>query len=198
MSNQDAIGVVRKHRWASLDVQRQQLQADGCRVIVDLDNTPRDWMYTAIREGTVIKVPFAFLLCQRKGAVAGLADYRAFACKIANLPRGCFGAVKDMETGLVASTPGTRKAMLDVVRRQLAQHGKGLRSPENGKRGRVALKLTELQDAKGQAIWFNLKRYRKREDAEAALREKVHKDLTHWAANRFWGPRQFGAKATER
>lgn len=212
MSRTDAIGVVREHRWASAAEQRKRLEADGVTAIIDLAKTDRDWLLTRIRDGgTMIVLAYAFLLTDpRKGAVRGLADYRRFTERTAKLPHAhtkpggarvetrAAGYVKDLETGLVSDTPGARKAMLAVVKDQLARHGKGKRSTENGKRGRVALVLTELQDAKGEAIWLNLKRYRRREDAEKALREQVHKDLTHWSANKRWGPRQFGAKTTKR
>ena len=66
MGQEDAIGVMRKHRWASLDVQRQRLKEDGCRVIVDLGETPRDWLLTAIRERTIIKTAYACLLTAGK------------------------------------------------------------------------------------------------------------------------------------
>ena len=83
-----------------------------------------------------MKLAYAFLLTDpNKGAVRAAADYRAFACKIARLthehhkPGGAMaktvavGYVKDLETGLVANTPGTRKAMMAVVKNQLARHG---------------------------------------------------------------------------
>lgn len=88
--------------------------------------------------------------------------------------------------------------MLAVVKEQIARHRKGRSSAENAKRGAPALKLTEVQDLRGQAIWFNLLKYPHREkDAEPALRKLVHKDISHWWANREWGPRQFGKKRTE-
>ena len=186
MKQEDVIGVVRKHRWASVAEQRLRIQEDGCRVIVDLDSTPRDWLFTAIREGTVIKVAFAFLLSARKGAVAGLADYRAFADKIAKLPRGCFGYVKDLDTGLVADTAGTRKAMLAIVKEQLAKHGKGLRSHENGKRGGQLKTFAAVEMERAEAVWGNTKKYPTWEDAAAAL----PKGFSVWRANKLWKGRR--------
>ena len=126
MGTEDAIGVVRKHRWASLDVQRQRLQEDGCRVIVDLD------------------------------------------------------------TGLVADTPGTRKAMLSVVREQLMRSGRGLAASESARRGPKGLALDKLQEARAKAIWFNTRDYPTWDDAERALQEQVHESFTKWRANRLW------------
>ena len=192
MVGEDAIGVVRKHRWATIEAQRERLKADGCRVVIDLDKMRRDWLYTAIRERTVVKAAYAFLLAERKGR-SGLADFQAFMSKIAKLPRGCVGVIKDLDTGLLADSPGTRKAMVAVVREQLMRHGRGLASADNAKRGRKMLMLTELLKAKGEAIWRNVRRYPGWEDAEGALRANVHKRLTRWRAHREWGPR-VGAK----
>lgn len=186
MSMEDAIGAVRKHRWASLDVQRTRLEEDGCRVIVDLDTTPREWFYTTIRERTVVKVAYACLLTAKRGVRAGLKDYAAFAAKIAKLPRGCVGVVKDLDTGLVADTPGTRKAMLSVVREQLMRSHRGLAASESARRGPKAVVLTELQKAKAEAIWRNVRKYPTWDEAELALQEQVHKDFTKWRANRMW------------
>ena len=198
MGRGDAIGVVRKHRWAAPDVQRQRLQADGCRVIVDLDTTPRDWLFTAIREHTTIKVAYACLLTARRGVRAGLKDYAAFASKIAKLPRGCVGVVKDLDTGLVADSPGSRKAMLSVVREQLMRSARGLAVAENARRGPKALVLDKLQEAKAEAIWRNVRKYPRWDDVEPALKEQVHKNFTRWRAHRMFGPRQIGEKQEAR
>ena len=186
MRQEDAIGVVRKHRWAPLDVQRQRLQDDGCRVIVDLDKTERDWLFTAIRERTTIKALHACFLTARRGVRAGLTDYAAFADKIAKLPRGCVGVIKDLDTGLIADSPGTRKAMLSVVREQLMRSHRGLAASESARRGPKAVVLTELQKARAEAIWRNVSRYPTWDDAERALQEQVHESFTRWRANRMW------------
>lgn len=198
MRQEDAIGAVRKHRWASLDVQRTLLKEDGCRVIVDLDKTPREWFYTTIRERTLIKVAYACLLTTKRGVRAGLKDYAAFASKIARLPRGCVGSVKDLDTGLVADSPGTRKAMLSVVREQLMRSNRGLAASESARRGPKALTLDKLQEARAEAIWRNVRKYPRWEDVEPALQAHVHEDFTRWRAHRMFGPRQVGEKLTER
>jgi hypothetical protein len=189
MGCEDAIGVVRKHRWASVDVQRQRLQEDGCRVIIDLEDTPRDWLYTAIRERTTIKAAFACLLTPRKGVRPGLEDYARFAERIAKLPRKCVGVIKDLDTGLVADSPGARKAMLSVVREQLMRSSRGLAISEAARRGPKALVLTEMQRAKAEAIWRNVRKYPTWDDVEPALKQ-LHKRLTRWRAHREWGPRK--------
>ncbi len=198
MRQEDAIGVMRKHRWASLDAQRRALQEDGCRVIIDLESTPRDWLFTAIRDFTVIKAAFACLLTPRQSVRAGLTDYARFVDKIAKLPRGCVGAVKDLDTGLVADSPGTRKAMLSVVREQLMRSNRGLAASESARRGPKALTLDRLQEAKAEAIWRNVLKYPRWEDVEPALQKHIHKSFTRWRAHRMFGPRQIGEKQAAR
>jgi hypothetical protein len=193
MSEEDAIGVVRKHRWLPIEAQRERLQEDGCRVIVDLETTPREWLFTAIRERTIIKAAFAFLLTPRRGVRPGLEDYQRFADRIAKLPRKCHGHVKDLATGLVADSPGLRKAMLSIVREQLMRSSRGLAISEGMRRGRKALTLTEMQKARGEAIWRNVRKFPTWKDAQSELRKHVHKDITRWRAHREWGPR-IGAK----
>jgi len=192
MGTEDAIGVVRKHRWATLHEQRERLEEDGCRVIVDLDKTPRDWLCTAIRERTVIKAAYACLLTPRQSVRMGLTDFVKFQARIAKLPRGCVGVVKDLDTGLIADSPGTRKAMLSVVREQLMRSARGLAAVESAaRRGRKEMKLSKLQEAAAKAIWFNTRDYPEWGDAELALQEQIHEDFTRWRANRMWpGPRK--------
>lgn len=189
MAEIDAIGVVRAHRWATVGEQRQRLQDAGCSKIVDLDKTPREWLLTAIRERTIIMAPWAFLLTPRKHVRTGLPDFEAFMKRAAKLPRRCVGIIQDMDTGLMADTPGAQKAMLAVVRDQLARHARGLASGENGRRGRKALILTEIQSAKGEAIWRNTRKFPTWDAVEQELQKQVHKRLTRWRAHREWGPR---------
>lgn len=191
MRQLDVIGVVRKHRWASIDAQTLRLQEDGCGPIIDLDATPRDWLLTAIRERTVIKAAFAFLLTRRRGVRTGIADYEAFTAKLARVKRkdgtACIGVIKDLDTGLIADTPGARKAMLSVVRDQLMRSVRGYGIEEGVRRGPKPLTLTALQMAKGEAIWRNQRLTW--DEAQAALRRDVHRDMTKWAAHRLWGAR---------
>jgi hypothetical protein len=193
MGKIDMIGVVREHRWATADEQRQSLQDAGCSKIVDLDETPRDWFYTAIRERTIILAPWAFLLTPRKRVLTGLADFDAFMKHIAKLPRGCVGIIKDLDTGLMADNPGSQKAMLAVVRDQLSRHARGLASGENAVRGRKALVLTDMQRAKGEAIWRNVRKFPTWDAVEPELKKQISKRMTRWRAHREWGPR-IGAK----
>ncbi len=194
MHADDTIGVVSKHRWASVEVQRARLQEDGCRIIIDLASVDREYLLTTVREGTVVKVLYAFLLAKgRDSARALMADYKAFSEKLARLPRGSSGFIKDVDSGFVADTPGARRAMLAIVKHQIARHRQGAKSVENGMRGPVALVLNDLQLAKGEAIWRNVRRYPEWRDAETELKKQIDKRMTRWRAHREWGPR-IGAK----
>jgi hypothetical protein len=140
-----------------------------------------------IRQGTVIKVAYAFLLSDfGKGAGRALADYEKFAGLIAKLPRQCSGFVKDLETGLVANTPGTRKAMVAVVKEQLARHGKGRKSAENGKRGGQLKTFAAIEMERAEAVWGNTKKHPTWEDAAKAL----PKGFSVWRAHKLWKGRR--------
>jgi hypothetical protein len=194
MHADDTIGVVSKHRWASAEEQRKRLEEDGCRVIIDLAKVDREYLLKAVRGNTVVKLLYAFLLAKgRDSARALMADYKAFSEKLAKLPRGCSGYIKDVDTGLVADTAGTRRAMLALVKHQIARHRQGAKSAEIGKRGREALVLTDLQLAKGEAIWRNVRKHPTWEDVEVELQKQINKRITRWRAHREWGPR-IGAK----
>lgn len=196
MSTEDIIGVVRAHRWASVPAQREALKADGCTRIVDLDKLGREDLVALVRERTTIKVLYAFLLARQGDAVHMLDDYKKFACRLAKLPRRCSAVVKDLSTGLLADTPGMRKAMVEVVRSQIVKHRRGLASAENGKQGGQEREFTETEWLKFEAVWLNTRKYPTWDHAQDAF-EVINRDFTVWRAHLKWGPRKFGAKKTE-
>jgi hypothetical protein len=53
--------------------------------------------------------------------------------------------------------------------------------------------LTDLQLAKGEAIWRNVRKHPTWEDVEVELQKQINKRITRWRAHREWGPR-IGAK----
>lgn len=193
MSKSDAIGVFRAHRWATIEVQKQRLEQDGCRVIVDLNKTPRETLIGWAREKTVIKAVYAFLIARDGEGVHMLNDYQRFAEKLAKLPRGCSAAIKDVDTGLLADTAGTRKAMLALVKTQIARHRQGIASAENGKQGGQEKTFTEAEWLKFEAIWWNIRKYPDWDDAQTAF-DCINDDFTVWRAHAKWGPRKFGVK----
>ena len=189
---EDAIGVIRKHRWMSNDVQTEKLKADGCRVIVSLDSTDRTQLARMIRERTVIKSVYAFLLVdpRKRGVNRMVADYSKFAEQLAHLPRKCRGIIKDVDSGFLAETIPQRRVMLNVVEKQCAKHHKGAKSAANLPRGgqKKVFSPEQYQIAREQ-IWENLIRYPRWEDCQRAFDERVP-GFTVWRANREFRKRQ--------
>ena len=196
MSTEDVIGVVRAHRWASVQAQREALKADRCTRILDLDKLGREDLVRMVRERTTIKVLYAFLLARQGDAVHMLDDYTRFAERLAKLPRRCSAVVKDLSTGLVADTAGTRKAMVEVVRGQITKHRRGLASAENGKQGGQEKEFSDTEWLKFEAIWLNVRKYPTWDHAQDAF-DLINRDFTVWRAHLKWGPRKFGAKKQE-
>ena len=190
-STEDAIGLTRVHRWAPIPVQIERLQAAGVRRIVSLDKITREQLVRMIRERTVLKVLHASFLIEpaKRGALRRLQDYEKFAEHLANLKRNCRGIVLDVDSGFLADTDGQRRAMVALVREQIAKDLRGRASPTNGKRGGQPKQYSQEQYAKAEDIWMNVVRYPKWEDAERALKEQVDKDFTVWRANRRFGVR---------
>lgn len=186
LSTEDAIGLTRVHRWAPIPVQTERLQAEGVRRIVSLDKITREQLVRMIRERTVLKLLHASFLIEptKRGALRRLQDYEKFAEHLANLKRGCRGLVMDVETGFLADTPGQRRAMVALVREQIAKDLRSKASATNGRRGGQPLKLSGDQMARAEAIWMNVVRYPTWEDAERALKEQIDKGFTKWRANR--------------
>lgn len=183
---EDAIGVTRKHRWMPVGIQEDKLRADGVRTIVGLDKTTRDQIKRMVRERTILKVVYPFLLVdpRKRGAIRMLNDYAKWTEELANLPRGCHAYIKDVESGFLAETIPQRRVMLSVVREQCIKHHRGAKSLVNLPRGGQPLKLSDDQMRRAEAIWMNVGRYPTWDDAERALQEQVHESFTRWRANR--------------
>lgn len=178
--------MIRAHRWASVEAQREQLERDGCRAIIELGKTPREHIFRWVRERSVVKVLFAFLLARPGKGVHMLADYRKFAERLTTLPDGRRAAVKDVDSGLVADTASARRAMLLIVKQQIARHKKGARSAANLPRGGQPLAFSEADMLKAEAIWRNPKKYPTWQAAERAM----PKGFTRWRAHALWGARR--------
>lgn len=189
-STEDAIGLTRKHRWATLVAQTERLEAAGCRTIVSLDALNRDQIIRMVRERTVLKVMHASFLIEptKRGAVRRLKDYEQFAEQLANLPRRCHAYVLDVDSGFLAETPAQRRAMLAMVREQISRDLRGRTSRENAKRGAPHKDFSPEQIDVARQIWENVKRYPSWEAAQAGFDERV-KGFTVWRANRMFGKR---------
>lgn len=188
MSDQDYIGAVRHHKWMPTSEQRSRLEAAGARRIVDLDQHPREYLLRLVREKSTVVLVYAFLLAEpRRRASDMLKDYEAFTLKLAKLPRGCSAAVKDLDTGLVADTPGLRKAMLEVVRTQIGKHVRRQAVAKANKSR--AIEFTKDEWDKFEAIWLNTRRYPDWDAADAALKQ-VNPKMNRWRAHRKFRARQ--------
>lgn len=190
-STEDAIGLTRKHRWATLVAQTERLEAAGCRTIVSLDTLNRDQIVRMVRERTVLKVMHASFLIEpaKRGAVRRLKDYEQFAEQLANLPRKCRAYILDVDSGFLAETPAQRRAMLAMVREQITRDLRGRTSRENAKRGAPHKDFTPEQIDRAKLIWENTKRFPKWEDCAAAFKVQVP-GFTVWRANRMFGKRK--------
>src|SRR5689334_16378913 len=131
MDDADAIGIVRQHRRVSAKGQREALEEDGCRVILEIGDRrgkqhKREDIERLVRPGSVVKLLHVFLLAdpskaRSSGKRKDLLDTMARIEK-----RG--GTIKDVASGLITSEPDKRYAMIALATDQLARDGKGLRS----------------------------------------------------------------------
>lgn len=190
-STEDAIGLTRKHRWATIDIQAERLEAHGCRVIVSLDKLDRDQIKRMVRERTVFKILHASFLIHpwKRGAKIRLRDYEKFSEELAALKRNCSASILDVDTGFHAETPPQRRAMIALVREQITRDLRGNSSPSNGKRGGQPRNFSKEQMERAKLIWENTKRFPTWEDCEAAFKVQVP-GFTRWRANRLFGKRE--------
>jgi len=191
MSTEDAIGVVRGHRWINADEQARRLRADGVRTVLSLGDSkrypvisPSDLVRMA-RKGTVLKIVHAFLLVPPKRSTIEMKAYLGEAVRLLVDKHG--GIIKDVGTGLTTERPEHRRAILAVANEMITRSCQGKRSAANGARdkGRPRLDFSaeQLKDAK--AVWRNVKDYPRWEDAETALPEM----FTTARAYKLWGKR---------
>jgi hypothetical protein len=198
MSDLDAIGLVRDHRWLGAAEQAKRLEADGCRVVLALDDTrkmrqaTREDVEKFARKGTTFKLVHAFLLAdtRKRRKVALKADFCAWLKRLVD--KG--GAVlKDVDMGL--TTERHRKAIVAVADDMIARHCQGARSAVNGQvqRGRQLVEFTPQQLKEAKAIWRDTVEYPTWHDARTALAEIVSakgEKFTTDRARRLWQSRK--------
>jgi hypothetical protein len=188
----DAVGLVRHHRWAKVEVQQVRLKEDGCRAIIDLGTTKREEVLRLLRDGRTGKLLYAFLLVDPKRKRKLFEDFRAVLAKIE--ARG--GVVKDVFTGLDNADKARRAALLDVVRGQARRHLQGAKwaeEPMRHKPGRRPQEFTAEQLAAAKAIWRDRIEYPTWKATDGALeqiRSKKDRPFTRHRAHDLWGPRQ--------
>ena len=190
--DEDAVGLVRHHRWAKIEVQQDRLEEDGCRAIIDLDKTKREEVLQLLRDGRTGKLLYAFLLVDPKRKRKLFEDFRAVLAKIET--RG--GIIKDVFTGLDNTDKARRAALLDVVRGQARRHLQGAKwaeEPMRHKPGRRPQEFTAEQLAAAKAIWRDRIEYptwKATDDALKQIKSKKDKPFTRARAHRLWGHRQ--------
>ena len=192
MTVEDAIGVVREHRWASADAQAKRLREDGCSGIISLSGgakllqgTRADLQRMATK-GRTFKLLWAFLLADPRKGTAGAMTRDLRTVLDAFRARGAY--VKDVETGLSTEKPAHLRALMAVAKDMIGRSRQGLKSHLNGERAkgrpRVTFSAEQMKDAK--ATWRNTKDYPTWGDAAAVLPE----GFTTARAHKLWGPRQ--------
>jgi hypothetical protein len=166
----DAVGLVRHHRWTKIEVQQDRLKEDGCRAIIDLSKAKREEVLRLLRDGRTGKLLYAFLLVDPKRKRKLFEDFRAVLAKIET--RG--GIIKDVFTGLDNTDKARRAALLDVVRGQARRHLQGAKWHEEPVRhtpGRKKVEFTDVQLAAAKAIWRDRVEYPTWKAAKDALEQ---------------------------
>jgi hypothetical protein len=198
MSDLDAIGLFRSHRWLDDAEQVKRLEADGCRVILALGGgkklkaATREDVEKFTRKGTVLKLVHAFLLADThtRYTIAMKADLSAWLKRLVDKK----GAVlKDVDMGL--TTAKHRKAIVAVAHDMIARHCQGARSAANGQvqRGRQLVEFSKQQLADAKAIWRDTVEYPTWHDARtalAAIKSAKGEKFTTDRARRLWNSRK--------
>jgi hypothetical protein len=170
----EAIGLVRAHRWADAKAQTKRLKEAGCSRIFDLDAQDRKDMERIGGRRRVLLV-YAFLLADldvepRKDEDQAKAIWRDLSAVLTRIEkRG--GQVVDVGTGLDSQLNPAEFG--DVVRGQIRRHRQGENpATRKGKPGRQKLTFTRGQIMQAREIWKDLENYPDNASAVAAL-EKI-------------------------
>jgi hypothetical protein len=159
MNDVDAIGVVRDHRRLKAKGQRERLERDGVRAVLDISrngSATREDLERMIRAGTVVKLVHTFLLADPKSKRKAGGRRKDLLDAMSRIEkRG--GTVKDVDSGLTTANNEHRYALIALATEQLARDGRGLRSAMNGRLGRPVKNLTPEAWVKAEAIWNNRK-----------------------------------------
>lgn len=164
MADDDAIGFVRAHRWATLAVQTRRVKEAGCSKVFDLDKQDRRDMERIAGRRRVVLL-YAFLLARPELQRGILADFQASLKRITDRD----GVVVDLDTGL----DSTHKLFLDVVRGEIRRHQQGEASADNarqGKSGRPEAVYSRGDWRLAHTIWHDIKTYPTWDAAAEALK----------------------------
>lgn len=176
-------------------VQRERLQQDGCRIIVELDgkkdSVTRSELEKLTRPGTVVKFMFPFLLAdpKAKNKKGGMkADFEQALDRLTDKrPKGRAGIVKDVTAGITTADAMQKRAIIALAKEHLAASGQGAKSAEIGKRqrGRSRVDFTPDEMKQFKAIWRDTVEYPTWDDADAAFK-KINPRFNKWRANKAW------------
>jgi hypothetical protein len=161
----EAIGLVRDHRWLNAKAQAKRLKEAGCSKIFDLDVQDRADM-EKIAGRRVTCLVYAFLLANPDRTRGMLADLTGVLERIK--ARG--GTVVDLDSRLDSETnPAAFKAVVaDQVRRH--NQGEGSNS-RKGKPGRKLVVFTPGQLRQARAIWKDVENFPTYDAAKHELRK---------------------------
>jgi hypothetical protein len=159
----EAIGLVRDHRWLSVKAQSKQLKEAGCTRIFDLDSQDRrDMVKIAGRRTTALV--YAFLLANPERTRGMLADLMGVLDQI----KASGGAVLDMDSGLNSAI--NEKAFRAVVADQVRRHNQGeTSSARKGKPGRKKRVFSRGQLRLAYDVWSDVKNYPNDDAVKAGL-----------------------------
>jgi hypothetical protein len=159
----EAIGLVRAHRWASVSAQTRRLKEAGCVKVFDLANYARADMERIAGRRTV-KLVYAFLLASPDKTRGMWSDFLAALGRIDARK----GVVVDVDSGL--HSEGNRAAFLDVVAGQVRRHNQGEKAhTRKGKPGRQLVVFTRGQLRQARAVWKDVANFATYEAAEREL-----------------------------
>lgn len=179
VQSEDKLGVARDHRWMKLAEQKRQLEADGCRAVLELTNDPHkgghtvDDLYKLARPGRLFTLVHIFLLAEPR-AKRLKGGMKANLLKVLDEIAKRGGVVKDMETGLTTATKEHRKAIVAVAHSHISRSNRGLRSALNGHKSRGRPK-SWTDPAVRQVLWdaWHSDEYRTNAAAVAAAATKL-------------------------
>jgi len=156
MNAVDAIGVVREHRRLKAKGQAERLKRSGCRAIYQLGkggSGTRAQLEGLVRGGTVVRLIHTFLLAEPMAKGRRRRDLLAAMARIEE--RG--GVIEDVDSGLTTADTQQRYQLIELATEHLARDGRGLRSAENGRKGRPLKHYDPDLWPKAEAIWNNRK-----------------------------------------
>lgn len=179
MSDDDAIGFIRKHPRIGEKVQRSALTADGVRGVVD----DRSVIERMAAPGRLLKVRHLFLFAEpktRSKPGGWRKDLLSFIGRVED--KGAI--IKDVDLQLTSEKPSHRSAMLLHAMEQLSSNGRTIHLIKK-RSGRKALAFTPEQMAKAEADWGNVRKYK----TDEAVAKVLPEGFTVYRARRLWGPR---------